>query len=96
MAAGYCSPVEKCYTLILTKGVHLINLEAARDILEAIKNDERIVEVTLDPFGGADDRRRTIIATAHIVALSETDLAQSCVVPMPQKTVRHLGSAKLR
>jgi len=58
------------YTLILTKGVHLISRESADAIRSALELREAVVDVLLDPFGAVDGNRMTTIAVGHIVALT--------------------------
>ncbi|MGH7754769.1 MAG: hypothetical protein ACREM8_00595 [Vulcanimicrobiaceae bacterium] len=62
---------EPTFTLVLTKGTHLVSAAAAEEILGALAAREALVEVDLDLFGGASDGRRTTLATAHVVALSQ-------------------------
>jgi len=78
------------YTLILTKGVHLISAGDAKRILEAITNGDKIVEVDLDPFGGFEEDRKTIIATAHVICLSETELSESSDATLTDTKVSRL------
>ncbi len=61
------------FTLILTRGTHLISLESAQDVREAIERKDSTVEIALDPFGGADSERRTMIAVRHVVALTRNE-----------------------
>ncbi len=56
------------YTLILTKGTHLVSETAAAAILHAVQAREPLVDIELDPFGGSEPRT-TSLATAHVVAL---------------------------
>jgi hypothetical protein len=62
------------YTLILTQGVHVVRGDVADAIRAAIDNGERTVEVDVDLFGGPNSSRRTLIVTAHVVALVEAKL----------------------
>ena len=58
------------YTLVLTKGTHVISAAAADTILAALRKREAIVCVSLDPFGGIDAERITTLAVCHVVALT--------------------------
>ena len=84
--------MERAYTLILTKGVHIVSTETAAQICEAIETNKRLVDVELDPFGGAEATRRTTIAVAHVIALSETDLVAADIVPASSDKVHRLRS----
>jgi hypothetical protein len=64
-------PCEETYTLILTKGVHTISSETAELIAAAVKDNLAIVEVKLDPFGGVDPERCTLVAVRHVVAIAK-------------------------
>jgi len=57
------------FTLILTKGTHLVSEAVAEAILDAVRAREPLVEVELDPFHGTESRT-TSLATAHVVALT--------------------------
>ena len=58
------------FTLVLTKGMHTISAAVAEQILAAMKEGNTVVDVELDLFGGGKSSRRTILATAHVVALT--------------------------
>jgi hypothetical protein len=66
------------FTLILTKGTHLVSEAAAQTILAAVRAREPLVEIELDPFGGAEPRL-TSLATAHVVALTRNPLERDAV-----------------
>lgn len=59
------------YTMILTQGVHVVRGDVARIIRDAINEGHRTVDIDVDLFGGPDSSRRTMIVTAHVVALVE-------------------------
>jgi len=85
---------QASYTVILTKGVHLVDRAAADAIRAAIENGDRTVEVTLDPLGNADVNRRTLVAVRHIIALAEN--GRDVAGPMPANVAplqRSAGSA---
>ncbi len=62
---------DESYTMILTKGTHLISGEAAERVRSAIERDEAIVHISLDPFGAVDPDRTTMIAVRHVVAVTK-------------------------
>ena len=59
------------YTIVLTKGTHLISQTAAETVLRALQENRRTVEIELDPFGGVAADRRTVVAVRHVIALTE-------------------------
>ncbi len=64
------------YTMILSKGTHLVTAADAVAILGAIDEGRRTIEISLDPFGGGQDRRTTIVL-AHVVLLTPNPEEQS-------------------
>jgi hypothetical protein len=62
------------FTLILTKGVHLISTETALAICAAVEEDARTVEVVLDPFCDSNKSRMTMIAVRHVVAITRNSV----------------------
>jgi hypothetical protein len=58
------------FTLILTKGMHVVSAEAAAGIKAALATKAATVDIVLDPFGGACESRITTISVAHVVALT--------------------------
>ncbi len=69
------------YTLILTRGTHLVSAGDAVRISEAIECCSPLLEVALDPFGAVDDDRRTTLVLRHVVALTKN----------PRQTDQHSG-----
>ena len=59
------------YTLVLTKGVHVISRTDAEEIIQAVHDDRPTVEVYLDLFGGYEALRKTTLVTRHVVAVTE-------------------------
>jgi len=59
------------WTLALTKGVHIVSAEDAVEIIHAVQHGKRTITVGLDPFGAVDTSRRTTIAVAHVILLTE-------------------------
>jgi len=59
------------YTIVLTKGTHLISQTSAEIVLRALQENQRTVEIELDPFGGVAADRRTVVAIRHVIALTE-------------------------
>ncbi len=68
--------VSETYTLILTKGMHVISAAAAAQIKTALSDRVTTVDVELDPFGGFQTLRITTIALQHVVALTMNEAAQ--------------------
>jgi hypothetical protein len=68
--------VAETYTLILTKGMHVISSSAALQIKDAILKRCPTVDVELDPFGGFHTSRVTTIVTRHVVALTANPPAE--------------------
>jgi hypothetical protein len=67
--------VGETFTLILTKGMHVISSSAALQIKDALVQRYPTVDVELDPFGGFHTSRVTTIATRHVVALTANPTA---------------------
>jgi len=57
------------YSLILTRSTHTVTAETAAAIRRALEAGQRTVEVDIPLF--ADQMRRTLISTAHVVAIAE-------------------------
>jgi hypothetical protein len=76
------------FTLILTKGTHLVSETTAAAILHAVKEREPLVDIELDPFGGSEPRK-TSLATAHVVALTRNpDVAPAAPANAPDNVRR--------
>ena len=60
------------YSLILSKGTHLVDERTRRRVLDAIERDERIVEIPVDRFHDGTSSTATIV-TAHVVAFFPLD-----------------------
>lgn len=86
------------YTLILSKGTYLIDAKDAVVIKEALRKDERVVDIRLDPFGGFDSTRKTTIAVRHVVALTvnpKPEVLRSASVGVGNVSPMRRSSAKL-
>jgi hypothetical protein len=59
------------FTLILTKGTHLVSDKVAEQIVAAIEADEKLIKVDLDLFGRIALHRETTIVAAHVVCLTK-------------------------
>jgi hypothetical protein len=68
--------VAETFTLILTKGMHVISSAAADRIKDALAKRCPTVDVELDPFGGFHTSRVTTLATRHVVALTANPPAE--------------------
>ena len=77
------------YSLILTKGTHLVDERAHARIVAAIENGERVVEIPVDRFQDGTTTSATIV-TAHVVAffpheaLDEVELPEN-VTPFARR-----------
>lgn len=77
------------YSLVLSKGTHLVDERARARVVEAIANGERLVEIAVDRFQDGTTTRATIV-TSHIVAffphepLDETELPEN-VTPFARR-----------
>ena len=78
------------FTLILTRGTHVITCEAATTVARAIEDGQKLVTIELDPFAGVERGRQTTLVTAHIVALAETDLPERSEQALANDNVRSL------
>jgi hypothetical protein len=58
------------FTLLLSRGTHVISGESAATLLHALDNGLRSAEIQLDLSGGLDAERTTVVATCHIVAMT--------------------------
>ncbi|HEX3465705.1 MAG TPA: hypothetical protein VHS78_16770 [Candidatus Elarobacter sp.] len=55
------------YSLILSKGTHLVDDRARARIVDAIEHGERVVEIAVDRFQDGTATTATIV-TSHVVA----------------------------
>jgi hypothetical protein len=68
--------MAQTFTLILTKGMHVISADSAADIKMALAAKAATVDVLLDPFGVCSSRMTTI-AVHHVVALTSNPLQEA-------------------
>ncbi|HZW53781.1 MAG TPA: hypothetical protein VFF00_07090 [Candidatus Elarobacter sp.] len=68
------------YSLVLSKGTHLIDAPARARIMDAIANGERIVEIPVDRYQDGTATTATIV-TAHVVAFFPHDDAADVELP---------------
>ena len=68
------------YSLILSKGTHLVDESARRRILAALENGERVVEIPVDRYQDGMTTTATVV-TAHIVAFFPLDAADDLELP---------------
>ena len=68
------------YSLILSKGTHLIDEDTRARIVDAIANGEPVVEIPVDRY---HDGTRTLatVVVAHVVALFPHDSLDDVEVP---------------
>ena len=60
------------YSLVLTKGTHVVDESARRRVLAAIDAGERTVEVVVDRYQDGTPTT-ALLVTAHVVALFPMD-----------------------
>ena len=68
------------YSLVLSKGTHLVDERARAQIVEAIANGERVVEVPVDRYQDGTATTATIV-TAHVVAFFPHDALEDIDLP---------------
>jgi hypothetical protein len=68
------------YTLVLSKGTHLVDETARHRILTAIRDGERVVEVSLDRYQDGMMTAATVV-TAHVVAFFPLESADELALP---------------
>jgi hypothetical protein len=56
------------YSLILSKGTHLVDESTRRRVLEAIEQGERVIEIPVDRYHDGTTTTATVV-TAHVIAL---------------------------
>jgi hypothetical protein len=66
------------YSLILTKGTHLVDEGARRHVLTAIESGERVVEIPVDRYQDGIATAATIV-TAHVIAFFPLDAEDDLV-----------------
>jgi hypothetical protein len=84
------------YTLVLTKGTHIVSATAASTILDAIDRAERLVSIPLDLFGGVDEARTTTLAVSHVIALTANPTPNASASNLANVTRLRHGSQKAR
>jgi hypothetical protein len=68
------------YSLVLSKGTHLVDEPARARVLAAIANGERVVEIPVDRYHDGTATTATIV-TAHVVAFFPLDAADDIALP---------------
>jgi hypothetical protein len=68
------------YSLILSKGTHLVDESARRHILAAIENGERVVEISVDRYQDGTTTTATVV-TSHVVAFFPLDADHDVALP---------------
>jgi hypothetical protein len=68
------------YSLILSKGTHLVDESARRHILAAIENGERVVEISVDRYQDGTTTTATVV-TSHVVAFFPLDADDDVALP---------------
>jgi hypothetical protein len=60
------------YSLILSKGTHLVDENTRRRVLAAIEHGERVVEIPVDRYQDGATTTATVV-TSHVVAFFPLD-----------------------
>jgi hypothetical protein len=68
------------YSLILSKGTHLVDESTRRHVLTAIENGERIVEIPVDRYQDGMTTTATVV-TSHVVAFFPLDAQEDVELP---------------
>lgn len=68
------------YSLVLTKGTHLVDEATRARILDAIEHGERVVEIPVDRYQDGTPTTATIV-TAHVVAFFPLESADDVELP---------------
>jgi len=68
------------YSLVLSKGTHLVDERARDRLLAAIEGGERVVDVVVDRYEDGTPTTATII-TAHVVAIFPVDAGDGAMLP---------------
>jgi hypothetical protein len=69
------------YSLVLSKGTHLVDEDARARVLDAIERGARVVEVAVDRYADGSTTTATVV-TAHVVALFPHDEAGDAALPV--------------
>ena len=69
------------YSLILTKGAHVVDETTRLRVLEAIEAGRRVVEIPVDRFADGTTTTATIL-TAHVVAFFPHDSPDDAELPL--------------
>ena len=68
------------YSLVLSKGTHLVDERARARIVGAIECGERVVEIAVDRFQDGTSTTATIV-TAHVVAFFPHEAVEDAELP---------------
>ncbi len=68
------------YSLVLSKGTHLVDGRARDRVLAAIERGERVVDVVVDRYEDGTPTDATIV-TAHVVAIFPLDAGDAAALP---------------
>ena len=68
------------YSLVLSKGTHLVDEYARTRVLDAIENGERVVEIAIDRYHDGSSAKATIV-TAHVVAFFPHEACEEVELP---------------
>jgi hypothetical protein len=68
------------YSLILSKGTHLVDETTRRRVLRAIEMGERVVEIPVDRYHDGTTTTATVV-TAHVVAFFAHEPVDDVALP---------------
>lgn len=84
------NPQSPSYTVVLTKGVHIVPAADAQAIHEAVEAGKKWVRVRVEDFPGSEIVEETILATAHIIALKPVPATHDEIIQAAGPNVRSL------
>lgn len=78
------------FSVVLTKGAHIVPAEDAAAIRAAIEAGEKFVRVRFEDYPGSEIVEETTLVTAHIISLSEVPQSHAEIVSAAGPKVRSL------
>ncbi|MDB5028138.1 MAG: hypothetical protein JWO66_1827 [Candidatus Eremiobacteraeota bacterium] len=69
------------YSLVLSKGTHLVDDDARRRVLDAIERGVRVVEIPVDRYQDGSTTTATVV-TAHVVAFFPHETLDDVELPV--------------
>lgn len=78
------------YSIVLTKGAHIVPAEDAAAIQRAIEAGDKFVRVRFEDYPGSAVVEETTLVTAHIISLSEVPRSDAEILEAAGPNVRSL------